>query len=243
MDARCVVFGGSGAVGRAVCRRLVAEGARVGFTWHENEAAARALEAELPGAMSRRVDLSRPGAAGGAARALAEALGGATAFVHCAALGSTLGRGRYEALEELDEAGWDDLMAVNVRAAAFAVRALAPAMAACGGGNAVFLGSVDADKPVPSPAGYAASKGALVGLAHALAKELGRSRIAVNIVAPGMLDDGISLAAPAKLRAEYAKHCGLKRPGTADEVARVVAFFALRNRYVTAQTVLVDGGL
>lgn len=239
---RCVVFGGSGTLGRAVCRRLAEAGARVGFTWHQGEAAARELEAALPGAVARRADLAVAGEAGRAAEELAAALGGASAFVHCAAIGSP--GGGYASLEEHDEAGWDRVMAVNVRSAAFGARALAGHLAAAPAPrNVVLVGSVDAHKPVPSPAGYAASKGALVGLAHALGKELGMQGIAVNVVAPGLLDGGLSRAVPARLRAEYLKHCSLRRAATADEIARVVAFFALRNRYVTAQTLLCDGGL
>lgn len=241
---RCIVLGGSGALGRAVCRRLAAEGARVGFTYFQGEAAAAELTQAIPGIVARRADLALPGEAARVALELAEALGGVTALVHCAALGSTVAPGAFESLAELDEAGWDRLMAVNVRSAAFAVQAIAPLLrAATGPRNVVLIGSVDVEKPVPSPVGYAASKGALVGMSHALAKALGKDGVTVNVVAPGILEGGMSRSVPAKLRAEFLKHVNLKRVGGLDEVAETIAFFALRNRYVTAQTILVDGGL
>lgn len=238
--ARVIVLGGSGALGRVVCRTLIERGAQVGFTFCSNEGAAR----ELPGAIAQRADFTVPGEAARAATALADALGGVSALVHCAAVGSTLGPAGFEPLAELDEAGWDRQLAVNVRSVAFAAQALAPRLReAEGPRNVVLVGSVDVEKPVPSPLGYAASKGALVGLSHALAKELGKHGVAVNVVAPGLLEGGMSRSVPKKLEAEYLKHCSVGRRGRLDEVAETIAFFALQNRYVTAQTVLVDGGL
>jgi NAD(P)-dependent dehydrogenase (short-subunit alcohol dehydrogenase family) len=112
-----------------------------------------------------------------------------------------------------------------------------------GGGNIVLIGSVDGVKPVPAPVHYAASKGALTGMVAALAKELGEHNIRVNMVAPGILEGGISTVLEDRLMKEYLKHCGLKRLGRPSEVANVVAWLVRHNTYVTGQTVLVDGAL
>ena len=90
---------------------------------------------------------------------------------------------------------------------------------------------------------YAASKGALAGMTTAMAKELGESEIRVNMVAPGILDGGMSRDIPAHLLQDYLQHCGLKRVGRLAEVARLVGWLTLHNTYVTGQVVLVDGAL
>ncbi len=244
---RCLVLGGSGALGRVVCEALAAGGARVAFTWHTGEEVARDLAGRLEGAVPLRVDLAGPaGAVEGVVDAAAAELGGLDAFVQCAGLAVPMecaGLDSHHRIEHVDEALFDRLMAVNVKSTFFACRRVVPLLRAAGGGNIAFTGSVDGVKMVPSPAHYSASKGALRGLTMALAKELGDAKILVNMVAPGILEGGISRAIPRPLVAEYVKHCGLKRVGRAGEVAALLAWLALENTYVTGQTMLLDGAL
>jgi NAD(P)-dependent dehydrogenase (short-subunit alcohol dehydrogenase family) len=77
----------------------------------------------------------------------------------------------------------------------------------------------------------------------AMAKELGKDGIRVNLVAPGILESGMSHVLPENLRQEYLKHCGLRRYGRQAEIAAWAAWLALHNTYVTGQTILVDGAL
>jgi NAD(P)-dependent dehydrogenase (short-subunit alcohol dehydrogenase family) len=243
--ARCLVFGGSGAVGGAVCRALANEGARVVFTYHQGEETARRLLEELPGSRAYALDLRSAKAIAETIARAADDLSGLDAFVQCAAVAvpaGSAGRTSHHRMPEIDESGWDEVLAVNTKSAFFAVRSLIPLMEK-GGGNVVLIGSVDGVKPVPSPVHYAASKGALRGMAQAMAKELGGLGIRVNVVAPGVLEDGISRNLPEQLRKEYLKHCGLGRAGRLSEMASLVAFLALGNTYVTGQTILLDGAL
>lgn len=238
-DKSVVVFGGSGTVGRAVVRALATDGAKVAFTYFQNEAAAQALVDAVPGCIARRVDLS---SATEAARAVAElrtALGGLTAFVHAATVTSAAAEPKFESILEADEAALDRLLAINVKSAFFACRELARDFS----GNIVLLGSIDGAKSVPAPAAYAASKGALSALARALSKELGPRGVKINVVAPGVLEAGSSRSLPESLRAEYLKHCGLRRYGKVEEIAGLVAWLALQNTYITGQTLVVDGAL
>ena len=146
-------------------------------------------------------------------------------------------------MPEVDEAGWDKIMDVNAKSTYFAVRRVSEVMRKGGGGNIVFIGSVDGVKPAPSPVHYAASKAALAGMTQAMAKELGEHKIRVNMVAPGIMDGGLSRALPDNLLKEYVKHCGLKRVGRLGEVAAIVAWLARHNTYITGRTLLADGGL
>ena len=242
---RCLVFGGSGALGRAVCEALAAEGARLVFTYRSREAAAREAAARLGDARALALELASVASVEAAVDEAAAHLGGIDAFVQCAGVAVTIeGRRRraHPSIAEIDEAAWDAMLDVNARSTFFAVRRVSEVMRG-GGGNLVIVGSIDGVKPVPSPVHYAASKGALAGMIAALAKELGRDNIRVNMVAPGIMDGGISRVLDDELLAEYLKHCGLRRVGRLAEVAAVVAWLARHNTYVTGRTVLVDGAL
>lgn len=239
---RCIVLGGSGTVGREVCRELARRGAAVALTYFRGEAAAAALGIEIAAAAVRRVDLADGAALGGALHALADELGGVDALVHAASVGSTCEPARFDRLDEVTLPGWERMMAVNVTSAFLACQALAKRFDA-EGGNVVLLGSIDGVKRLPAPVPYATSKGAAAALVGSLAKALGPDRIRINLVAAGVLEAGASRTLPDALRAEYLKHSGLQRVGSIGEMASVVGFFALSNTYVTGQTIFVDGGL
>ncbi len=244
--ARCLVFGGSGALGGAVCEALAAAGARVALTYHANRAAAEALAARLPGAIPLAVDVASVAEVDRVVDAASDALGGIDAFVHAAAIGVAVaceGAASSHRLPQIDEAAFDRLIAVNLRSAFFAVRRVAPIMAADGGGSVVLVGSVDGVKAIPSPAHYAASKAGLGGFVRAASKELGEARVLLNVVAPGVLEAGLSRLIPENLHREYEKHCGLRRRGRLAEIAATCAWLALENTYVTGQTILIDGAL
>lgn len=235
---RVLVLGGSGALGGAVCRALVAEGARVAFTYFQNERA-------LDGCLALRLDARDAAQVAGAVEAAAAELGGLDALVHCIAVGVRVecaGAGSHHRMPQIQVADWDELLTINARSAFLAVRAAVPHLRQSKG-NVVLVGSVDAIKPVPAPVHYVASKAALNGMTMAMAKELGPDGVKVNLVAPGVLEAGLSRHLPAPLRAEYEKHCSLKRSGKLDEAASLVVWLALHNTYVTAQKLLLDGAL
>ncbi len=230
-----------------MCEALDAAGAEVFFTFLGGEAIATQLRTRSPRLHPLHVDLRRVAEVERAVDAAVAELGGIDAFVHCAGIGYTAPRApgaAQEAIGETDEDAWDRLFAINVKSAFFAIRRLVPVMKKqATGGEIVLIGSIDGVKPVPAPVHYGASKGALAGMTRTLAKELGPDGVRVNLVAPGVLDGGISSTLPEELKKEYLKHCGLKRFGRPAEVASVVAWLAMQNSYVTGQTILLDGAL
>jgi NAD(P)-dependent dehydrogenase (short-subunit alcohol dehydrogenase family) len=244
---RCLVFGGSGALGSAVCRAVHAGGGRLAFTYHAGRASAEELRCELPGAIVLQADLASMVEVERAVEGAADVLRGLDAFVHCAALCLSPGDPRpndsNQRMEDVSEPGWDRIMAVNVQSAFFGCRYVAPHLRREGGGNIVLVGSINTIKPLPSPVHYATSKGALVGMTRALARELGPDKIRVNLVTPGLLETGIANSLPARLRQEYIRHCGLGRVGTMDEIAAVIAWLVQANTYVTGQSLVMDGAL
>jgi 3-oxoacyl-[acyl-carrier protein] reductase len=233
---RALVLGGSGAVGGAVVEALAGRGVDVVLTFNTGRERALALS-RAHGARAIAVDLTSPDAVRGLVAGL-EAEGQAPdIFVHAAAI--TCAR----KLGDLTDADWTALVAVNVTSAIVAAQALAPGLAARGGGDLVFLGGLDRAQSVTAPVGYAATQGALAAMTMALAKELGGAGVRANMLALGILDGGLSGGMDDALLADYRRFSALRRTGTPAEVARAVAWLALDNRYMTGRVIPVNGGL
>lgn len=223
---RALVFGGTGAVGREVLRELARAGVSATFTYLKSGERARVLASELSH-RALQADLADEAAVRALVRNLEEP---PAIFVHAAAiLGSAETFGAVQA--------------VNVTSAFAAVGELAPGMARAGGGDVVFIGALDRTQSLPLPSAFAASQGALAALAMALAKELGPQRIRVNLVAAGLLGEGLSRGLDPKLIEDYKTYSALRRTGTPGEVARAVRWLALENTYVSGKVVPVNGGL
>jgi 3-oxoacyl-[acyl-carrier protein] reductase len=233
---RALVFGGTGYVGQATLRALAARDVRATFTYRRKRAVAESLAAEL-GHEARAVDLRSPVAV----RALAEELRDGPAppdlFIHCATIGRPL------PLAEVNDEIADEAYAVNVRSAFIACRALLPAWGARGAGDVVLLTYVDGAHPTPMPAYFALTQAAVVGLVRALAKELGPRGVRANAVQVGPLLDGVARELPVPLLDDFERLSAIGRAGTAEDVARAIAFVALENRYMTGQIFPVQGGL
>lgn len=244
---RSLIFGGSGVVGREVSRMLAAKGGRVAFTYFRGKEIADELTKEFPEAIAIHANLSCVAEVEQAVEQAVAALGGLDAFVHCAVVGLSPGdpvpKDAHQRMEDVSETGWDQMFAINVRSAFFGCRQATSHLRQAGGGNIVLLGSIDGIKPLPSPVHYAATKGALVAMTQAMAKELGKDNIRVNLIAPGVLEAGVSRTLPQALLDDYLKHCGVHRFGKPAEIAAVVAWLALHNTYITGQSIMVDGAL
>lgn len=242
-NKRVIVIGASSRLGGATCKELAKRGAKVAGTFHLGEDRFAQLSATLPEPLlARRLDVTDAGAIDRVIAALSAELGGADALVHCPTIASASARGdTYDRLDDVEHAAFARMLAVNVTSALMTARAFARATS--GARNLVFVGSIDGAKPVPSAAPYAASKGAVVAMARALAKELGPSGILVNVAAPGVLEGGITDLVPDEVKREYKKHTADKRFGTHEEIARTIAWLCLSNTYVTGQTLVLDGGL
>lgn len=229
-----VVLGGSGAIGSEVVALLAARGLDTHFTYLTNEAAARRTM-EASGARGHRVDLRD--AASFEAWLVERAKASPSVLIHAAGL---LGP---STLDTCAPGALDAVHAVNVRAPLLGARALVPAMAHAGGGDLVFVSGLDRSQSLPIPAAFAASQAALSGAAMALAHELGRANIRVNVLASGLLETGLGTAIDAKLRQDYLAYSALRRFGTAAEIARVAVWLALDERAMTGKVVPVHGGI
>ncbi len=235
MSRSALVIGGTGAVGQAVVRALRAREVETAFTFASSSEAAARLAAEM-GAMAHRLDVRDVDAVRALARALTEA-GRAPDVVVCA-VGSLVPA----PLVELDDASWDASYEVNARGAVAVVRAFAPRMPGAGG-DVVLVGGLDRAQSLPVPVAYAAAQGMLSGFTMAAAKELGPRGVRLNMVALGLLTEGLSLGLDPKVRAEFPAFSALRRFGTPEEAARAIAWLALENTFVTGKVFPVNGGI
>jgi len=98
--------------------------------------------------------------------------------------------------------------------------------------------------PLMGQSNYAASKAGLIGMSKCLAQELAGRNVTVNVVCPGFIDTKMTEGLPEAVKEEMLRNIPMKAFGTGEDVANAVAFFAKReSRYITGETLLVDGGM
>ncbi|HEU5194678.1 MAG TPA: glucose 1-dehydrogenase [Methylomirabilota bacterium] len=238
-----IVTGGAAGLGLAYARRFVAEGARVVIADVVDPAAAlKRLDApDVTHAL--RADVA---SFEDCTRLVEEArhrFGRVDVLVNNAAVFATL---RPTPLEAIPEAEWDRVMAVNVKGIWNCVRAVVPVMRAHGGGRIVNVASAIAHKGTAGLLHYVTSKGAVITMTRALARELGPDGISVNAVAPGLTMSDTVLANPdiaAFQREAVLASRSLKREAVAEDLEGTVVFLASDDSaFMTGQTLVVDGG-
>jgi 3-oxoacyl-[acyl-carrier protein] reductase len=147
-------------------------------------------------------------------------------------------------LPRMSDEEWDEVLTTNLRAPFLFMRAASRPMMQHRYGRIVNVASVSGLIGNPGQANYSASKAGLVGLTKTTAKELAGRKITVNAVAPGFIASDMTAALGPALLDEVKKRVPAKRLGEAWEIAEAVLFLvAPSSGYITAQTVVVDGGL
>jgi NAD(P)-dependent dehydrogenase (short-subunit alcohol dehydrogenase family) len=160
--------------------------------------------------------------------------------VNNAGLADGVGGKRFEELT-VDE--WDRIMAVNARGPWLVSKHLVPLLRKGGGGRIVHLASDAALYGSPRLAHYIASKGAVISLTRAMARELGDEAITVNALAPGLTVGESSTQIPQERHDLYARNRAITRPQEPDDIVEAALFLLSAGaRYVTGQCLVVDGG-
>ena len=241
LDGRvALVTGGSRGLGRAICQVLAREGARVAFNYLRSETEAEVTLASLPGDGHSAHQVSVLDKAG--LVELAKMLD--TKHGKIDILVNNAGHGQVVPLALMEESDWDQMIDTHVKGAFLATQAVLRTMVRERYGRVVNVSSLAGVKMMQAPVHYATAKAALKGFTESLAKEVGRYGITINAIAPGILDAGVSDHLPPARREEYLRHCALRRTGTLDEAAEVVAFLASsRSSYMNGATVVVDGAV
>ena len=230
-----LVTGASRGIGRAIALALAGAGADVAVNYRGNESAAREAGARIRDlgrrALQVQADVSRSAELSGMLEKIRRELGPITILVNNAGIGTL------RSIEEIGEADWDEMLAINLKAPFLVTQAVLPDMRAARWGRIIGISSAAAQTGGVVGAHYAASKGGVIGLMHYYAAQLAKDDITANSIAPGPISTDMSAGLP-QLRPDLIP---VGRFGTPEEVARVALMLAC-NGFITGQTINVNGG-
>jgi NAD(P)-dependent dehydrogenase (short-subunit alcohol dehydrogenase family) len=196
--------------------------------------------AERIGARFVPVDLARPESIDACARAAADALGGLDGLVNNGAIATGIGG---KLLDEIEVATWDRVMTVNVRGTWLMTRAALPYLKASGRGKVVNIASDTALWGAPRLLHYVASKGAVIAMTRAMARELGAFGIAVNAIAPGLTLVEATEYVPKERHDLYVAGRAINREQVPDDLTGTCLFLLSDGaNFVTGQLLPVNGG-
>ncbi len=233
-----LVVGGSRGIGRAIALRLAGSGFDIWLTYKQNSVAASEVKSEIE-AMGRSCELIAFDVASydETAAALAGRLESATPAV--LVYNSGIARDNLMAMMKKDE--WDAVLSTNLDGFFNVVKPVVFEMLRRRKGRIVVISSASGQIGQAGQVNYSASKAGLIGAAKALAREVGKRGILVNVVAPGFIDTDMTAHIPKE---QVIPLIPLNRVGSVGEVASVVNFLCTEpEMYIHGQVIAVNGGL
>jgi NAD(P)-dependent dehydrogenase (short-subunit alcohol dehydrogenase family) len=240
---RVIVTGAAGGLGRAFAHAFADAGARIVVADVNTGGADETAEMITDGggeAYACRADVVDASSLAALAAHARDRLGGLDCLVNNASIYAGLARKSFETISESE---WDRVMAVNVKGAWMAIKATAPLLRKAGGGAIINISSATVMSGSPLWLHYVSSKGAIIAMTRALARELGDDNIRVNALAPGFTLTEASLDLMENA-AEYGVGRGaIKRAaGPRDMVGGALFLASSHAAFITGQTLIVDGG-
>jgi NAD(P)-dependent dehydrogenase (short-subunit alcohol dehydrogenase family) len=241
-----VVTGGASGIGQATAREFAARHGAVAVLDRDDKGGREtvdALRGQGAAAEYFHVDMGVAAEVERAVAAAAERMGGIDVLVNNAAIQ------RYGTVLTTSEAGWDELIGVNLKGAFLASKHAIPHMAKRGGGAIVITGSVQCMSAQRNSVAYVVSKHALLGLARSMALDHAAENIRVNCICPGAIDTPLMHWAanldddPERVLRASASISPFGRMGRPEEIARVIVFLASDlASYITGAAIVADGG-
>jgi 3-oxoacyl-[acyl-carrier protein] reductase len=241
-DQVVLVTGGTRGIGRAISLEFAKKGAKLVVNYTSSEEKAKALVEELEAlgceAIAVQADVSKDE---DAQRLTSEAV---KRFGRIDVLVNNAGITRDNLLIRMKEADWDDVMNVNLKGTFLMSKAVGKLMLKQRSGVMVNLTSVVGIMGNAGQANYSASKAGVIGLTKSLAREFASRGVRVNAVAPGYILTDMTSVLSEDAISNFASQIPLSRPGTPEDVAKVVCFLSSQDSaYMTGQVIHVDGGM
>ena len=245
-DRVIIVTGGAHGIGRAYCRGLAAEGAKVvvaDLDIGAAEAVVRSLGELGSDALAVRADVSQEEDVNAMARAAADRFRSVDGLINNAAVFQVPAMSRVP-FEQIPIDEWDRLIAVNLRGVFLGCRAVVPYMKSQGRGKIVNISSGTVFHGSANSAHYVTSKAGVIGFTRSLARELGDHNINVNAIAPGLT---LSLEEMTEDRLQMSRNRAqaraIKRDQEPEDLVGTAVFLCSPDSdFITGQTIVVDGG-
>ena len=237
---RALVTGGSRGIGRDIVLGLARGGASVAACFNRESDDVKKLRGELEevggDSYLAQADVSDPDSVAEFVGGAIEKFGGLDIVINNAGVVS------HKMIDELELEEWHRVIDTNLTAVYLVVKAALPAMGE--NGSIVNITSAVAMRGMPARTHYISSKAGMIGFTRALCKEIGRSGIRVNAVAPGIIETDQTAGLDEAGRARYSGLAALNRLGRPDEIATVALFLASdAASFVSGVTLNVDGGI
>jgi 3-oxoacyl-[acyl-carrier protein] reductase len=245
-DRVIIVTGGAHGIGRAYCRGLAAEGAKVvvaDLDIDAAEAVVRSLGESGSDALAVRADVSQAEDVDAMAQAAADRFGSVDGLINNAAVFQVPAMSRVP-FEQIPIDEWDRLIAVNLRGVFLGCRAVVPYMKEQGRGKIINISSGTVFHGSANSAHYVTSKAGVIGFTRSLARELGDHNINVNAIAPGLT---LSLEEMTEDRLQMSRNRAqarsIKRDQEPEDLVGTAVFLCSPDSdFITGQTIVVDGG-
>jgi 3-oxoacyl-[acyl-carrier protein] reductase len=235
-----LVTGASRGIGRAIAKKLAAQGAIVVAAARGENAAGTVEEITASGGKAEvaSLDVSDGAAAAAFVSNAAEKHGRIDILVNNA------GITKDQLLLRMNRAEWDEVISTNLTAAFTLTQAVLRPMIRQRSGRVVCISSVVGQAGNPGQANYAASKAGLIAFAKSVAQEVASRNVTINVVAPGLIETDMTRLIAENAKDQWQAKIPLRRMGTPDDVASAVCFLASDEAaYITGQVLAVNGGM
>jgi 3-oxoacyl-[acyl-carrier protein] reductase len=237
-----IITGASRGIGRAIATKFAQEGANVAFTFLSSIEKGKELEAELSSLGVKAKGYQSDAASSKACEELVTAV--VAEFGTVDVLVNNAGITRDNLLMRMTEAQWDEVINANLKSVFNLTKAIQRPMLKAKKGSIVNMTSVVGIEGNAGQSNYSASKAGIIGFTKSIAQELGSRNIRSNAVAPGFIETEMTAALDPKIKDGWIQDIPLKRTGTAEDVANLVAFLASDNSsYITGQVISICGGM
>ncbi len=237
-----IITGASRGIGRSIATKFAQEGATIAFTFLSSVEKGKELESQLSALGIKAKGFQSDAANSKACEDLVNAV--VAEFGTVDILVNNAGITRDNLLMRMTEAQWDEVLNANLKSVFNLTKAVQRPMLKARKGSLINMTSVVGIEGNAGQSNYAASKAGIIGFSKSIAQELGSRNIRCNAVAPGFISTEMTAALDQKVIDAYLEDIPLKRTGSPEEVANLVAFLASDlSSYITGQVISICGGM